>query len=259
MPMQLYEYHVPGDYLGGDGGVDSDYDEVTAPNEFYGTDQKGDAPFGDLRGFGPADRHPTYQGEYHEYEGGDWTEMKGAPQQLAQVPREMMVQEPQMMVMRDNAGQLRLVSPRAIEGLEAHRMAQLNAQRRMAEQILAMRRQRKGVHAAKPGPMAKKGLVNSRVVDTTPKKGHFVAHKLSHHAAPNKPIQVHAAKKSKKSDARTEMLAEAFSSSADRTWGKVYEPKLAPSPGLPALPSRRRRSRGSRRRSSRSGMRLRRR
>ena len=28
MPMQLYEYHVPGDYLGGDGGVDSDYDEV---------------------------------------------------------------------------------------------------------------------------------------------------------------------------------------------------------------------------------------
>ena len=173
MPMQLYEYHVPGDYLGGDGGVDSDYDEVrsrcqksplarthahviagpglrrghrikergrergrgsetglkeapqpasckariktmtikpslppsvplsrplsqvTAPNDFYGTDQKGDAAFGDLRGFGPADRHPTYQGEYHEYEGGDWTEMKGAPQQLAQVPCVMMVQEAQ--------------------------------------------------------------------------------------------------------------------------------------------------------------------
>lgn len=60
-PTALYEYHVPGDYLGGDGGMDSDYDDVLAPSEFYGMDQKGDAPFGDLRGFGPADRMPTYQ------------------------------------------------------------------------------------------------------------------------------------------------------------------------------------------------------
>jgi len=54
-------------------------------------------------------------------------------------------------------------------------------------------------------------------------------------AAPTKPLDVHAAKKdkaSKKEDARTEMLAEAFDSSADRTWGKVYEPKLAPLSGL---------------------------
>jgi len=231
-PM-LYEYHVPGDYLGGDGGVESDYDAVTAPSEFYGMDQKGDAPFGDLRGYGPADRDPTFQGEYHEYEGGDWTEMKGAPQQLAQVPRQMMVEEPQMMVMRDNAGQLRLVSPRAIEGLEARRMAQLNAQRRMAAQILAMRRQRKGVHASKP--LAKKAYVPPKVVDQTPTKGHFIAHKIGNKAAPNQPLDVHAAKKgkaAKKADARTEMLAEAFDSSADRTWGKVYEPKLAPLSGL---------------------------
>jgi hypothetical protein len=60
-PRALYEYHVPGDYLGGDGGMDSDYDDVIAPSEFFGTDEKGDAPFGDLRGFGPADRAPIYQ------------------------------------------------------------------------------------------------------------------------------------------------------------------------------------------------------
>lgn len=60
-PRALYEYHVPGDYLGGDGGMDSDYDDVTAPSEFFATDEKGDAPFGDLRGFGPADRAPIYQ------------------------------------------------------------------------------------------------------------------------------------------------------------------------------------------------------
>jgi len=147
---QLYEYHVPGDYLGGDNGMDSDYDAVTAPNEFYGTDQKGDAPFGG-HGFGAEERNPTYQGEYHEYEGGAWTEMKGAPQQLAQMPRQMMAERtaaPEYVVMRDNAGQLRVVNPRAIEGLEVERMAQLNAQRRMASQILAMRRQRKGVQVA---------------------------------------------------------------------------------------------------------------
>lgn len=39
-PRALYEYHVPGDYLGGDGGMDSDYDDVIAPSEFYGLDQK---------------------------------------------------------------------------------------------------------------------------------------------------------------------------------------------------------------------------
>lgn len=55
------QYHVPGDYLGGDGGMESDYDDVIAPSEFFATDEKGDAPFGDLRGFGPADRAPIYQ------------------------------------------------------------------------------------------------------------------------------------------------------------------------------------------------------
>ena len=63
--------------------MESDYDDVIAPSEFFGTDEKGDAPFGDLRGFGPADRAPIYQGDYHEYEGGDWTEMKVRPQMLA--------------------------------------------------------------------------------------------------------------------------------------------------------------------------------
>jgi len=84
-PQQaLYEYHVPGDYLGGDGGMDSDYDDAIAPSEFYGLDQKGDAPFGG-HGFGAGDRNPIYQGEYHEYEGGDWVEMKARPQMLAGV------------------------------------------------------------------------------------------------------------------------------------------------------------------------------
>jgi len=80
----LYEYHVPGDYLGGDGGMESDYDDVLAPSEFYGTDQKGDAAFGG-HGFGAEERNPTYQGDYHEYEGGAWTEMKARPQMLANI------------------------------------------------------------------------------------------------------------------------------------------------------------------------------
>ena len=46
----LYEYHVPGagtsaEYLGGDGGMASDYDAVSAPSEYFATDEKGDAPF----------------------------------------------------------------------------------------------------------------------------------------------------------------------------------------------------------------------
>eukprot|EP00802_Teleaulax_amphioxeia_P009265 Tamp_09281.p1 GENE.Tamp_09281~~Tamp_09281.p1 ORF type:complete len:634 (+),score=182.41 Tamp_09281:159-1904(+) len=229
---QLYEYHVPGDYLGGDGGVDSDYDAVTAPSEFYGMDQKGDAAFGE-HGFGAMERNPIYQGDYHEYEGGDWVDMKGAPQQLAQVPTQMMAHEaPKYVVMRDNAGQLRLVNPRAIEGLETRRLAQQNAQLRMAKQILAMRRQRVGVlHAKHPQPAAKKAFVPHKVVPQKPAGGHFISH-FNGHAPPNKPIQVHAAKKSKKADAKTEMLAEAFDSSADRTWGKVYEPKLVHLSGL---------------------------
>jgi hypothetical protein len=50
----------PGDYLGGDGGMDSDYDDVLAPSEFYGTDEKGDAAFGE-HGFGAEERNPIYQ------------------------------------------------------------------------------------------------------------------------------------------------------------------------------------------------------
>merc|ERR1719199_2335041 len=86
-PQVLYEYHVPGagtsaEYLGGDGGLDSDYDAVTAPSEYFATDEKGDAPFGGMRGIGPAERDPTYQGEYHDYAGGEWVNMKARPQQL---------------------------------------------------------------------------------------------------------------------------------------------------------------------------------
>jgi len=58
----LYEYHVPGGYLGGDNGVDSDYDAVTAPSEFYASDQAGGSPFTD-----PAGRVPIYQGNYGTY------------------------------------------------------------------------------------------------------------------------------------------------------------------------------------------------
>jgi hypothetical protein len=29
-----------GGYLGGDGGMESDYDDVIAPSDFYGLDQK---------------------------------------------------------------------------------------------------------------------------------------------------------------------------------------------------------------------------
>ena len=120
----LYEYHVPGagtsaEYLGGDGGIDSDYDAVSAPSDYFATDQKGDAPFGGVRGYGPADRHPTFQGEYHDYAGGDWTEMRGAPQQLAVLPR----QPAQVLVMRDGEGQLRLLDARAIEGIRMRELA----------------------------------------------------------------------------------------------------------------------------------------
>jgi len=203
-PQVLYEYHVPGagtsaEYLGGDGGLDSDYDAVTAPSEYFATDEKGDAPFGDMRGIGPAERDPTYQGEYHDYAGGDWINMKARPQQLMQVPAAM--------VMRDAAGQLRLVNPRAIQGLQLERLAQLHAQRRMASQIASVRRQREVVHAAKAG--ASKATAKS-----------------SEHAT----AAAHAAKK----DGRLEMLAqkEAFGSSKDRIWGKVYEPQLVKISGL---------------------------
>ena len=37
---------TPAEYLGGDNGVDSDYDEVSAPSEYFATDEKGDAQFG---------------------------------------------------------------------------------------------------------------------------------------------------------------------------------------------------------------------
>jgi hypothetical protein len=40
----------------------SDYDEVIAPSEYFATDEKGDAAFGEMRGDGPADRVDTYQG-----------------------------------------------------------------------------------------------------------------------------------------------------------------------------------------------------
>mmetsp|Transcript_57012 Transcript_57012/g.92237 ORF Transcript_57012/g.92237 Transcript_57012/m.92237 type:complete len:416 (-) Transcript_57012:48-1295(-) len=72
--QQLYEYHVPGGYLGGDGGIGSDYAAVSAPSEYFGMDEQGDAAFGE-HGFGAADRSPIYQGEYHDYEGGEWVEM----------------------------------------------------------------------------------------------------------------------------------------------------------------------------------------
>ena len=73
--QNLYEHHVPGGYLGGDNGVDSDYDAVTAPSEYFATDEKGDGAFEE-----PAGRDPVYQGEYHDYAGGDWIKMKATPQ-----------------------------------------------------------------------------------------------------------------------------------------------------------------------------------
>jgi hypothetical protein len=36
--------------------------------------EQGDAAFGE-HGFGADERNPIYQGDYHEYEGGDWVEM----------------------------------------------------------------------------------------------------------------------------------------------------------------------------------------
>ena len=62
--------------------MESDYDDVIAPSEFFGTDEKGDAAFGE-HGFGAEERNPIYQGEYHEYEGGEWVEMHAPTQMLA--------------------------------------------------------------------------------------------------------------------------------------------------------------------------------
>ena len=61
--------------------MESDYDDVIAPSEFFGTDEKGDAAFGE-HGFGAEERNPIYQGEYHEYEGGEWVNMKTSPTRL---------------------------------------------------------------------------------------------------------------------------------------------------------------------------------
>ena len=62
--------------------MDSDYDDALAPSEYFAADEKGDAAFGG-HGFGPEERSPIYQGEYHGYEGGEWVEMKARPQMLA--------------------------------------------------------------------------------------------------------------------------------------------------------------------------------
>jgi hypothetical protein len=67
---------------GGDGGVESEYDDMLAPSDYFATDEKGDAAFGE-HGFGAAERSPIYQGEYHGYEGGEWVDMKARPQMLA--------------------------------------------------------------------------------------------------------------------------------------------------------------------------------
>ena len=56
----LYEYHVPGGYLGGEG----DYDGTIAPSAYFAGDEKGDAPFQNSM-----NRVDTYQGTYHNYAG----------------------------------------------------------------------------------------------------------------------------------------------------------------------------------------------
>ena len=140
----------------------------------------------------------------------------------------------------------------------------------MAEQILAMRRQRKGVHAAKRGAMARKGLVNSRVVDTTPKKGHFVAHKLrcAHQKSPAKEPcdtrkrpadrRMHTSAttlprtspsrctppRSRRNLTRAPRCSPRHSPPLPTAPGARFtSPSWRRSPGLLALPSRRRRSR----------------
>ena len=51
--------------------MDSDYDEVSAPSEYFATDEKGDAPFEN-----GINRVDNMQGTYHDYAGGGWIEMK---------------------------------------------------------------------------------------------------------------------------------------------------------------------------------------
>ena len=70
--------------------MDSDYDDALAPSEYFAADEKGDAPFGG-HGFGPEERSPIYQGEYHGYEGGEWVNMKARPQMLAEKPQRVNV------------------------------------------------------------------------------------------------------------------------------------------------------------------------
>ncbi|EKX39574.1 hypothetical protein GUITHDRAFT_164897, partial [Guillardia theta CCMP2712] len=209
--QNLYEYHVPGGYLGGDNGVDSDYDAVTAPSEYFATDEKGDGAFEE-----PAGRDPVYQGEYHDYAGGDWTNMKATPQSLAAVP--YMMSQPvnaDVAVMRDGAGRLRLVNLAAVEGLERAELARAAARNRMALQLMARRLARKN-SAAKVNHKAKPAAAASQKV-------------------PVKEVKKAAQPEVKKSTAKksqTQMLADASwgSSSSTRTWGKVYNPKLVTLP-----------------------------
>ena len=51
--------------------MDSDYDEVSAPSEYFATDEKGDAPFEN-----GINRVDNMQGTYHDYAGDGWIEMK---------------------------------------------------------------------------------------------------------------------------------------------------------------------------------------
>ena len=188
----LYEYHVPGagtsaEYLGGDGGIDSDYDAVSAPSEYFATDEKGDAPFGGVRGYGPADRHPTFQGEYHDYAGGDWTEMRGAPQQL-----------------------------KLIEAEHAHRLA---AQRAMAAQILSHQ-----LHRRSRAHVAPK---KARASQYLPPKAASKMHTADRSVRKALAKKVHKETGKKMDGTLEMLAQKpALDSSSDREWGSVYEPKL---------------------------------
>jgi len=159
----------------------------------------------DMKGVGdfatdPSERVYTYQGAYPDYD--TWNDFQGniAPSGAAGVPV--------MLAVMDEEGHLRLIDPHSIQGLE---LEQLVAHQQLAQRRAQMRAQLHMLHAKpanKAAPALKQAKTNAKAAKAK--------------AQPQK--KATSAKRG-----QVEMLAD-LESSGQRTWGKVYDPKLYPLP-----------------------------
>mmetsp|Transcript_46770 Transcript_46770/g.110118 ORF Transcript_46770/g.110118 Transcript_46770/m.110118 type:complete len:323 (+) Transcript_46770:3-971(+) len=169
---------------------------------------------GDMKGLGdfstPTDeRVGTYQGVYPDYE--SWPDFQGNIAPSPGRPAAFEQKVPVMLAVMDEQGQLRLLDPNSIQGLE---MEQLVAH----QQLAARRQQMRAQLAQRP----RQQLAARRAAPKQQKQSKHAAKQQKQHAHAHK--QAASVKKG-----QVQMLAD-LDSSGLRTWGKVYDPKLLPLP-----------------------------